>query len=129
MIPGVASELPFFQEPRSDNEQLLNLQHDYKTGDKEALTKMYIAAKRIALKIINNKAKKNKHVAALCREERLEKAHDAAAYLITQYTNRPDFIITGSCTGYLYLRVMHELFYHRKSDKLIVYMDMERIRK
>ncbi len=121
---------PCFENPKCDNERLLNYQWAYKeNGDKNALNSMYELGYRIALKFINAKAKKNKHIAALCINDREEKAHNAITYIIEQYIKRADFAITDSFTAYLYLRIQHELFYQRKVDKIVSFVDIETLYK
>ena len=118
--------LPHFDTPASDNEKLLNYKYAYREqDDARALNQMYKLGYRIALKFINAKAKKNKHIAALCMDDREEKAHNAITYIIEQYIKRADFAITDSFTAYLYLRIQHELFYQRKVDKIVSFVDIE----
>lgn len=117
---------PHYEQPRTDNEILLNYQYAYIIqGDGSALNAMYKKGKEIALKYIAAKAKKNKHIAALCMSDREEKAHNAITYIIEQYIKRADFAINDSFTAYLYLRIQHELFYRRKVDKIVSFVDME----
>ncbi len=123
--------LPRFDEPRSDNERLLNWQYEYRaSGDEGALASMYALGKRIALRYISAKARGNRHVAGLSADEREEKAHNAITYIIARYMRCADFNITDSFTAYLYLRVQHELFYRRKVDGIVRFVDMDKfIRK
>lgn len=122
--------LPRFDTPKSDNEMLLNYQYAYREqDDTRALNQMYRLGYRIAIKFINAKAKKNRHVAALCIDDREEKAHNAITYIIEQYIRRADFAITDSFTAYLYLRIQHELFYQRKVDKIVSFVDIETLYK
>ena len=119
-------KLPYFENPKDDNEHLLNYQYAYMTqDDKDALNAMYKKGKEIALKCIAAKAKKNRHIAELCYSDREEKAHNAITYIIEQYIKRADFAITDSFTAYLYLRIQHELFYQRKVDKIVSFVDIE----
>lgn len=122
-------KLPYFENPKDDNERLLNYQYAYMTqDDKNALNAMYKKGKEIALKYIAAKAKKNKHIAALCMSDREEKAHNAITYIIARYLRVKDFAIQESFTAYLYLRIQHELFYHRKVDKIVDFVDWETLR-
>lgn len=119
-------KLPYFENPKDDNEHLLNYQYAYMTqDDKNALNAMYKKGKEIALKYIAAKAKKNKHIAALCMSDREEKAHNAITYIIARYLRVKDFAIHESFTAYLYLRIQHELFYQRKVDKIVSFVDIE----
>ena len=118
--------LPHFDNPKCDNERLLNYQWAYKeNGDQNALNSMYTLGYKIALKYISTKAQKNRHIAELCRSDKEEKAHNAIAYIIARYLKVSDFAISESFTAYLYLRIQHELFYTRKVDKIVQFVDME----
>lgn len=119
-------ELPHFARPESDNQQLLNMQFEYKKGDRQALASMYTKLYEVAYKTINSRSRTNAHVAALSDKEREKKAHDAATYIIEQYLKRPAFVITDSVTGYLYKRVTWELCgcdHQRKCDQMVTYTD------
>ena len=121
--------LPHYDQPQNDNEKLLNWQYEYRIkGDENALNKMYRLGKIIALRYINTVAKKNKAVAKLAQSDKEEKAHNAITYIIARYLRVKDFAITESFTGYLFLRIKHELFYHRKVDKIVDFVDMETFR-
>ena len=118
--------LPHFDNPKCDNERLLNYQYEYKEhGDQNALNSMYTLGYKIALKYISTKAKKNRHIAELCESDREEKAHNAITYIIARYLKVSDFAISESFTAYLYLRIQHELFYTRKVDRIVRFVDME----
>lgn len=120
------SALPHFDKPKNDNERLLNYQWAYKeNGDQSALNSMYTLGYKIALKYISIKAQKNRHVAELCKSDKEEKAHNAITYIIARYLKVSDFAIKESFTAYLYLRIQHELFYTRKVDKIVQFVDME----
>ena len=121
--------LPHYDQPQNDNERLLNYQWAYKeNGDNSALNAMYALGYTIAMKYISAKAKKNRHIAELCRSDKEEKAHNAITYIIARYLRDKDFVIIRSFTGYLYLRIQHELYYYRKVDKIVSFVDMETLR-
>ena len=116
--------LPHFDNPKCDNERLLNYQWAYKeNGDQNALNSMYTLGYKIALKYISNKAQKNRHIAELCRSDKEEKAHNAATYIVEQYLKRPGFVIKNSMTGYLYKRVQFELYGKnmRHCDQMLIF--------
>ena len=118
--------LPHFDQPQNDNERLLNYQWAYKeNGDQNALNSMYTLGYKIALKYNSTKAQKNRHISELCRSDKEEKAHNAITYIIARYLRVKDFSIRESFTSYLYLRVQHELFYRRKVDEIVSFVDME----
>lgn len=121
--------MPYFDAPKCDNERLLNMQYDYKeNGNAQALNAMYALGCKIALKYINAKAGKNPHIAHMSDDEKEEKAHNAITYIISRYLRVKDFSIRKSFTSYLYLRVQHELYYQRKVDKIVDFVDWESLR-
>lgn len=121
--------LPRFDKPHDDNEMLLNCQYAYiMQGDENALNMMYKKGKQIAMKYIAAKAKKNRHIAELCYSDREGKAHNAITYIIARYLRVKDFAIQESFTAYLYLRIQHELFYQRKVDRIVDFVEWETYR-
>jgi hypothetical protein len=121
--------LPYYPAPKNDNEKLLNWQYEYRIkGDEKALNKMYRLGEIIALRYITTVAKKHKAVAKLAQCDKEEKAHNAITYIIARYLRVKDFAITESFTGYLFLRIKHELFYQRKVDKIVDFVDWDSYR-
>lgn len=122
-------ELPYFEEPKNDNEILLNLQHRYRHGDLGALGEIYERGVIICHKLINKEARKNKHIRALGENERIEKANDAVTYIIQQFLTKKEWHIKTSFTAYLFLRVQKELYNRRKCDEIVDFVDMEEFYK
>lgn len=114
-----------FERPESDDQQLFNFQFEFKKGNAQALAGMYKKLYEVAYKTINSRSRANECIAALSADERKQKAHDAATYIIEQYLKRPDFVITESITGYLYTRINWELYgeHQYKRDQMVVYTD------
>ena len=107
----------------SDNQQLFNLQNRLKNGDAQAMAEMYENLVTIAYKTINDQSNINAKIKALSADERKQKAHDAATYIIEQYLKRPDFVIKNSMTGYLFKRVQFELYGKnmRHCDQMLIF--------
>lgn len=126
-LPERKNRLPHYEAPKNDNERLLNYQWDYKRGDEAALNKMYELGHNIAMRYISTHAKKNPHIARLDKSRREEKAHNAITYIIARYLQISDFAIHKSFTSYIYLRVQHELFYKRKVDDIVSFIDLDTI--
>lgn len=117
-------ELPYFENPKNENEQLLNCQYEYRiNNNKNALSKMYILSLPIAGKFITDKVKTSRNLRNLSMEEREEKAHNAATYVVESFLLDEDFFIKKSFTGVIYLRVLHELFYKTKASVNISFVD------
>ena len=118
------ASIPHYDAPQDDNEQLLEYQYQYKVEGKEnALSKMYELGYSVCLRYINTEGQQNWKVKLLSRDDKAEKAHNAITYIIARYKRVPAFFIAKSFTAYLFLRVRHELYYTRKVDKLIMYVD------
>ena len=100
--------------PETDNDKLQNLQYDYYHGKKEALGFMYLALRRIALKMII--AERNKKKFFMDRLAMQDKAEDAALLVIDQYTGN-ELVITKSFTAYLYLQVRKVLYSQTAGEK------------
>lgn len=121
--------LPYYPEPKSDNQRLLNYQYEYKIkGDEKALNKMYALGYKVARRFIKAEAEARPPVAQLGECDREEKAHNAITYIIARYLRVKDFAITESFTGYLFLRIKHELYYQRKVDKIVDFVDWDSYR-
>ena len=107
----------------SDDQQLFNFQFEFKKGNAQALAGMYKKLYEVAYKIINNRSRTNGRIAALSADERKQKAHDAATYIVEQYLKRPGFAIQNSMTGYLFNRVQFELYGKntRHCDKMLIF--------
>ena len=106
-----------------DEQQLFILQSRLKNGDEQAMAEMYENLVTIAYKTINDQSNINAKIKALSADERKQKAHDAATYIIEQYLKRPDFVIKNSMTGYLYKRVQFELYGKnmRHCDQMLIF--------
>ena len=119
-------KLPHFEEPRNDNERLLEFQYQYKVnGDKAALEALYKKGIEICLKVISQKSKENKFIKKLSSYERQEKAIDATNSIVIRLLKNPEWYIEKGFVSYLYLRVLHELFYKRKVDEIVTFVDFD----
>lgn len=123
-LEAIMTALRWYDDPDTDNKKLMNLQWEYKHGNVEALEKIYELSREICIKFIHAIGKHNRHVRNLSWEDKKIKAADAASYLIEQYITRPDFIAEKNVPGYLFLRVQHELFYQRKIDEIVDFVDL-----
>ena len=120
-------DAPFVENPQNDNDRLLRFQWEYRHGKAEALSGFYELAREVCVKFIKAQVKHSKKLEALSFADIEEKAHNAASYVVTQLLTREDFALKKSATGYLFLRVRHELFYKRKVDGIIsLFSDLQR---
>lgn len=126
--------LPHYQEPVNDNQKLLNLQWEYFThGDQKALGQFFDLLKEIGYKMVNTETNRNKHIRGMPSGEREDKAHAAAMYMVEQLLSRQYFYFgapdkkTGEPqkpTGYLWLRVFHEIYYQTAAEKIQDFVDL-----
>lgn len=116
-------DLPYYDTPTNDNQRLLNLQLKYKVNGGKYLGEMYKMLYEIAYKNINKLSKQSQKIKNMDAAERMEKAHNAATYIVEQYLKRPDFAIKNSMTGYLFKRVQYELYGKntRHCDKMLIF--------
>ena len=116
-------DLPYYDTPTNDNQRLLNLQLKYKVNGGKYLGEIYKLLYEIAYKNINKLSKQSQKIKNMDAEERMEKAHNAATYIVEQYLKRPDFVIKNSMTGYLFKRVQFELYGKntRHCDKMLIF--------
>ena len=118
------SGLPYYSNPKNDNEHLLTLQYRVKNGDKDALIPLQDKCMEIALKLINKESHRNHHIRHMSMEIRRDKAYNASLYIVTRYLKDRSFYIKDSFTAYLYLRVKHELYYVREVDRIVDFVDI-----
>ena len=116
-------DLPYYDTPTNDNQRLLNLQLKYKVNGGKYLGEMYKLLYEIAYKNINKLSEQSQKIKNMDAAERMEKAHNAATYIVEQYLKRPDFVIKNSMTGYLFKRVQYELYGNntRHCDKMLIF--------
>ena len=116
-------DLPYYDTPTNDNQRLLNLQLKYKVNGGKYLGDMYKLLYEIAYKNINKLSEQSQKIKNMDAAERMEKAHNAASYIVEQYLKRPDFVIKNSMTGYLFKRVQFELYGKntRHCDQMLIF--------
>ena len=116
-------DLPYYDTPTNDNQRLLNLQLKYKVKGGKYLGEMYKLLYEIAYKNINKLSEQSQKIKNMDAAERMEKAHNAATYIVEQYLKRPDFVIKNSMTGYLFKRVQFELYGKnmRHCDQMLIF--------
>lgn len=120
------SGVPHYEHPNTDNERLMEWQYQYKVkGNQKALSDMFLLGFKIAKKMTNQECMKQKRFRTLSKASREEKAADAANYLVMAVQNKKGWYVTDSFTGYLHLRVIHELKYHRKVDDIVDFVDIK----
>lgn len=126
----ILSKVPFIQNPQTQNDKLLNLQHDFIINhNQKALGLISEISLTICIKLIKKEIKRNKHLRNLTSEEVIEKAQDSMTRMIEVYLRDDLFFIKDSFTAYLYLCVKYILYHQSEADKIIDFVDMDSLSK
>lgn len=119
---AVPRNLPYFQEPKDDNQRLLNYQHDWlANGDEKAKTRLWVLAEKVALRMI--KAQEKRRGFRLDPEQRKDKAMDALVYVFRRY--KYGWYVTGAFLQAIKCGVVHALYYRTKADDLELMVEDE----
>ena len=113
-------ELPFFAEPKTDSEILINLQYAYLVRkDRKAQAALWLKAIEIAKKFIRKERKANGFY--LDDDDFYEKAVEAVEYIMRRYAKRKDnycWSVRKNYVSAIYNGVRHALYYQSKSEQL-----------
>lgn len=114
---------------KKDNETIHQLQTDYiflrmwNAHENSSTEKDLVKAlQNLAKKFIFYEREKNHFF--ISSEDVEIKSLEAAAYIMIQFKKRPDFRLKTP-SQYVRLRVLHELYYHKKMEKKLVYTDQQ----
>lgn len=99
--------LPYYSEPKTDNEQLFNYQYNYYNNGGQDLDKMYLLYVEIAKKLIRKEC--HEHKIRFTQNAIWEKAVDSAVLIIEQI-QKNRLVITTSFVAYLYLQVRKVMY-------------------
>ena len=117
-------ELPYFAEPKNDNERLFNLQKEYYEGDKNALSKMFLILAKIAPKIVNIESKKRR---LILTKAYMRDIGEEAVMIFIESVLQKQLVVKTSFIAYLRLQVLRALFYQTKSQKFEKWMSENNI--
>ena len=113
-------ELPFFAEPKTDSDFLINLQYAFLARkDRQAQAKLWLKSIEIAKKFIHSERKKKGFF--LDDTDFEEKAIAAVEYIMRRYAKRKDnycWSVRKNYVSAIYNGVRHALFYQNKSEQL-----------
>lgn len=113
-------ELPFFAEPKTDSEILINLQYAYLARkDRKAQTALWLKAIVIAKKFIRRERKEKGFF--LDDSDFEEKAVEAVEYIMRRYARRKDnycWSVRKNYVSAIYNGVRHALYYQNKAEQL-----------
>lgn len=110
--------LPYFESPDSDNELLLNYQHDFiKNGDKNAWGKLLSLAFEVTKRLIWAWLKEHRDV-YLDEIGQDEKASIAMEYVLRRYSKNVGWYVKKNYIGALKGGVMHAMGYTSKIEEM-----------
>lgn len=113
-------DLPYFAQPKGDNQILLNYQHDYiKYGDTEAWGKLLGLAFEVTKRLIWAWLKQHRDV-YLDEIGQDEKASIAMEYVLRRYSKNVGWYVKKNYIGALKGGVMHAMSYTSKIEKMTV---------
>lgn len=116
--------LPRFEDPKDDNERLLNYQYDWLVNkDQKAWEALWILSRKMARKFVLTFAKKKGLKLDLLTVE--DKTDEAVVYILRRY-QRGWYVRRAYCTA-IKEAVVHALFHRTKARQLEVFMDDETI--
>lgn len=96
--------LPYFENPQTDNQRLFNLQKEYYEGREKALSEIFELLLQIAPKLVNKVVSTSKKKRVFSNQKKEELAMDAVCLFIQQI-KKNQLIIKESFVAYLYLQV------------------------
>lgn len=108
-------ELPYFPEPKNDNEKLLNFQYEYiKNKDQKAWGELLKLAFVVAGRIVRKEVFENKlPYDSLDREE---KTSIAVEYVLRRYSKDVGWYVSRNYISALKKGVFHAIYYQTKKD-------------
>ena len=121
-----AKMLPYFSEPCTDGERLMNAQYDYLLfNSAESWRELWTLTLTVAGRIIEAERKKNGFY--LSADERADKQMEAAEYLLRRYKTKRGYYIRAGFINAIRHSVLHALYYRTESEKLIDFIAIEKM--
>lgn len=113
-------DLKFFDNPKDDNERLLNYQFLFlKNGDKNAWAKLFILSTEVA-KRITTKAVRDKRL-PVDPIDMPEKVSIAVEYVLSRYAKKKGWYVKSNYLSAIKSGVIHALYYCTTIERLTDY--------
>lgn len=108
-------KLPYFENPKNDNERLLNFQHDYiKNKDQKAWGELLTLSFIVAARIVRKEVYENK--LPYDEVDQDEKTSIAVEYVLRRYKKNIGWYVSKSYISALKKGVIHAIYYQTKKD-------------
>ncbi len=119
-----AEMLPYFPEPSTDGERLMNAQYDFLLfNSAKAWRELWTLTLTVAGRIIETERKKNGFY--LSADERADKQMEAAEYLLRRYRTRYGYHVRRNFISAIKQSVYHALYYRSANDKAITFIALD----
>ena len=116
--------LPYFENPKTVGERLMNAQHDFLLyGDGKAWQELWMLTMKVAGCMI--KAEQLKKKFYLSADDKADRQMAATEYLLRRYRTRRGYYIRTGFIGAIRNSVQHALYYRSESDKLVDFVASE----
>lgn len=120
----LGEELPHFENPKNDNERLLNYQYDWLVHkDPEAWEKLWLLSCTVAKRMIMAMARKKGF--SLSQEHLQDKVENAVIYILRRYDY--GWYVKKAFLKAIKEAVVHSLWYRTKAQRMETFMDNETI--
>jgi hypothetical protein len=102
---------PHFDNPKNDNERLLNMQYEYCTNGRgnRHLQALYMQLRPVAYRLVCKECRRNSHLRYMSGFDKWDAADDSVSLMIEQY-KKNGLVVMKSITAYLYLQVRKTLY-------------------
>lgn len=113
-------KLKHFEEPKNDNERLLNYQYEFLVlENKKAWDNLFILATKVAQRIVVKQVRA-KHL-AVDAIDIPEKVSIAVEYVMRRYKNNSGWVVRDNYISAIKSGVIHALYYRKKIDDVTDY--------
>ncbi|MGP1368050.1 MAG: hypothetical protein ACTTKX_02165 [Treponema sp.] len=119
-------DLPFYENPETDEQRLMTAQHDFLLfNSTKAWQELWTLTITVAGRAIAAERKKKKFY--LSADDKADKQIDAAEYLLRRYKTIRGYFVRGNFIAAIIDSVRHVLYYQSESDKLVDFVSIEKL--
>lgn len=111
-------ETPYFENPKNDNERMINLQHWFYLGNQGAYAKLLCRIREIAVKLV--KVEMKTRGLSFCTDTIYDFADEAMILVAEQY-EKNGLVITKSFVSYIRLMVYRAMYHQTQAQKFEAY--------
>lgn len=121
-----SENLPFYENPETDEQRLMTAQHDFLLfNSAKAWQELWTLTITVAGRAIAAERKKKKFY--LSADDKADKQIDAAEYLLRRYKTIRGYFVRGNFIAAIIDSVRHVLYYQSESDKLVDFVSIEKL--